>query len=619
MYNSLKYENILPTMMPDLPSIHALVVMGLTAVGLYMFSRDWIPIETTGLVILATIVSLFFVFPYNFNGNQINPITFFIGSFGNEALITICLLLAIGKAIEINGSLQPLIGFLSRSWLSYPKLSLLAVLLFGAFFSAFINNTPIVVMLIPALIAVAKKAEISSSKVLMPMGMATLLGGMATTIGTSTNLLVVGIANDMGLEQIQLFDFALPAIIAGSVGMIFLWLVAPRLLPEDAPRSSKESTRIFEAALNVNEGGFTDGKTLSEVQEKAGSDFNIDKIKRSDSLFVAKIPSVIFEAGDRIYIKDTLENLQEYQDLLGLSLFEGEMGEDTDTEMGAEIELAEVVITSGSFLDHTSLNAQHFSSRFSLLPVAVHSGSTGIKLQGDISSKTLNHGDVVLVQGTHEAIENLKANTNMLVIENEDLDLGARRSFLPLYIMVSVVGLAAFGLLPISIAAMLGLIGMLVFRSMKWSDVGNAMNIPIIMLIVASLSLGNALEITGGSDFLAELFVYLTSSMSTALILSTLMLVMALLTNVVSNNAAAVIGTPIAINIAQQLGAPPEPFVLAVLFGANMSFITPIGYQTNLLIMGAGGYKFNDFVKIGLPLAIIMWVAFSFILPALYL
>jgi len=619
MYNPLKYENILPTMMPDLPSIHALAVMGLTAVGLYMFSRDWIPIETTGLVILATIVSLFFIFPYNFNGNPINPITFFIGSFGNEALITICLLLAVGKAIEINHSLQPLIGFLSTSWLTYPKLSLLAVLLFGAFFSAFINNTPIVVMLIPALIAVSKKAEISSSKILMPMGMATLIGGMSTTIGTSTNLLVVGIANDMGLEQIQLFDFVLPAVIAGSIGMMFLWLVAPRLLPNDPPRSTKESTRIFEAALYVDADGFTDGKTLVEIQEKAGNDFIIEKIKRSDSLFVAKIPSIMFEAGDRIYVNDTLENLQEYQQLLGLSLFEEEVAEEAETEIGSEVQLAEVVITSGSFLDHTSLNAQHFSSRFNLLPIAVHSGSTGIELKGEIAAKTLTPGDVILVQGSLEAIENLKTNSNMLVIENEDLDLGTKRSFIPLYIMVGVAGLAASNLLPISIAAMLGLIGMLVFRLMKWSDVGNAMNIPIIMLIVASLSLGNALEITGGSDYLAELFVYATSSMSVALILSTLMLLMAVLTNVVSNNAAAVIGTPIAINIAQQLGASPEPFVLAVLFGANMSFVTPIGYKTNLLIMGAGGYKFNDFVKVGLPLAFIMWVAFSIILPALYL
>ena len=423
----------------------------------------------------------------------------------------------------------------------------------------------------------------------------------------------------MGLEQIQLFDFVLPAVIAGSIGMMFLWLVAPRLLPNDPPRSTKESTRIFEAILNVNEGEFTEGRTLSEVQERAGSNFKIDKIKRSDSLFVAKIPSIMFEAGDRIYVNDTLENLQEYQQLLGLSLFEEEVAEEAETEIGSEVQLAEVVITSGSFLDHTSLNAQHFSSRFNLLPIAVHSGSTGIELKGEIAAKTLTPGDVVLVQGSLEAIENLKTNSNMLVIENEDLDLGTKRSFIPLYIMVGVAGLAASNLLPISIAAMLGLIGMLVFRLMKWSDVGNAMNIPIIMLIVASLSLGNALEITGGSDYLAELLVYSTSSMSVALILSTLMLLMAVLTNVVSNNAAAVIGTPIAINIAQQLGASPEPFVLAVLFGANMSFVTPIGYKTNLLIMGAGGYKFNDFVKVGLPLAFIMWVAFSIILPVLYL
>ena len=606
-------------MMPDLPSIHALVIMGLTVVGLYLFSREWIPIETSGLLILVTILSLFFIFPYSFNGNPINPIVFFITSFGNEALITICLLLAIGKAIEVNGSLQPLIGFLSKSWVSHPKLSLLGVLLFGAFFSAFINNTPIVVMLIPALIAVAQKAEISSSKILMPMGMATLIGGMSTTIGTSTNLLVVGIANDMGLETIQLFDFVVPALIAGSIGMLFLWLVGPRLLPDDAPRAPKKETRIFEAALYVDADGFTDGKTLVEIQEKAGNDFIIEKIKRSDSLFVAKIPSIMFEAGDRIYVNDTLENLQEYQQLLGLSLFEEEVAEEAETEIESEVQLAEVVITSGSFLDHTSLNAQHFSSRFNLLPIAVHSGSTGIELKGEIAAKTLTPGDVVLVQGSLEAIENLKTNSNMLVIENEDLDLGTKRSFIPLYIMVGVAGLAASNLLPISIAAMLGLIGMLVFRLMKWSDVGNAMNIPIIMLIVASLSLGNALEITGGSDYLAELFVYATSSMSVALILSTLMLLMAVLTNVVSNNAAAVIGTPIAINIAQQLGASPEPFVLAVLFGANMSFVTPIGYKTNLLIMGAGGYKFNDFVKVGLPLAFIMWVAFSIILPVLYL
>ena len=605
--------------MPDLPEIHALFVMMLTVLGLYLFSRDWISIESSSLTILSILVVSFYFFPYSFNGNLINPIELFLTNFGNEALITICLLLAIGKAIEINRSLDPLVGFLSRSWVNHPKVSLLGVLIFGGFFSAFINNTPIVVMLIPALIAVSENAKISSSKVLMPMGMATIIGGMATTIGTSTNLLVVGIANDMGLDEIQLFDFVIPALIAGSFGMLFLWLIAPNMLTDRSPRAQKKENLVFEASLYVNQGEFSDGKTLAEIQEMAGDGFNIDKIKRSDSLFVAKIPSVIFEPGDRIYVRDSLENLQNYQEILGLSLFEEEQNKNIEQEQDEETCLAEVVITGGSLLDHTSLSSQHFASRFNLIPLGIHSGTTGARLTGNITATTLSPGDVVLVQGTSEAINNLKSNSKLLVIEKDKFDLAAKRSFFPLYVMLGVTIMAATGLMPISVAAMAGLLIMLLAGTLTWTNVGNSMNIPVIMLIVASLSLGTALELTGGSDFIANWFVYLTSSLSIPIVLSVLMLLMAILTNVVSNNAAAVLGTPIAINIALQLGAPIEPFVLAVLFGANMSFVTPIGYQTNLLIMGAGGYAFNDFVKLGIPLLLIMWITLSITLPLLYL
>ena len=454
----------------------------------------------------------------------------------------------------------------------------------------------------------------------MQLGMATLLVGMSTTIGTSTNLLVVGIANDMGQEQIQLFDFMAPALMAGSVGMLFLWLVAPKYLPDDKPRQSQSKTRIFEAVLYINEDSYPNGKTLLDVMDKAGKDFDVQKIKRSDSLFVAKIPSVVFEPGDRIYVKSSIEKIKEFEGLLGLTLYEEDDGTiDSDQEIGEKhTHLAEVVITAGSFLDRSTLNAQRFAQRFNLLPIAIHSGRTASQVSGDITSKRLKPGDVILVQGEEESIANLKTNANMLVIESDSPMPSGQKAYVPLYIMLGIVGCAASGLLPISVAALVGLGVMLVTKTIKWSDVGNAMNIPIIMLIVASLSLGTALEITGGSAFLAEMFVFLTQTMSIPMILSTLMLVMAVLTNIVSNNAAAVIGTPIAISIGQQLGAPIEPFVLAVLFGANMSFVTPIGYQTNLLVMGAGGYKFNDFVKVGFPLAVIMWVSLSIILPLLY-
>ena len=601
-------------------SLHAIAVMVFTIIGLYLFSRDWIPIETTGLFILVVMISMFYFFPYDVNGVSIDPAYFFFSSFGHEALVTICALLAIGKAIEISGSLQPLVVFLSKSWIKHPKISFLGVLLFGAFTSAFINNTPIVVILIPALIAVARKTNMSSSKILMPMGMATLIGGMTTTIGTSTNLLVVGISRDMGLQEIQLFDFVVPALIAGSIGMVFLWLVAPRYLSDRQPRESQNVTRLFEAILHVNEDSYPNGKTLAELILKVGDDFQVQKIKRSESLFVAKIPTVVIEAGDQIYIKDTIEKLKEYEKLLGVTLYHDEdlTMEDESDQKSDNTHLAEVVIGSGSLLDQQTLNTQRFSQRFNLLPLAIHRSRTGSEVVGDITSKQLNVGDVLLVQGTEDAINNLRTNANLLIIDGSTLLIPQSKTAIPLYIMLGVAVAAGTGLMPISISALVGLAALLVTKSLKWNDVGDAMNIPIIMLIVASLCLGNALEVTGGSDFLANAFVFVTQSLPIPAIISALMLIMAIITNIVSNNAAAVIGTPIAISIAQQLGAPVEPFILAVLFGANMSFVTPIGYKTNLLIMGAGDYRFSDFVRVGLPLAVIMWLTLSIVLPLLY-
>ena len=192
------------------------------------------------------------------------------------------------------------------------------------------------------------------------------------------------------------------------------------------------------------------------------------------------------------------------------------------------------------------------------------------------------------------------------------------RAPLALAIMAAVVALAASGALPISVAAIGGVGLMIISGCLKWSDVGEALNIPVIMIIVASLCLGFALMQTGGADFFAQLFVFATSGLPIPVILSGLILLLTVLTNVVSNNAAAVVGTPVAISIADQLGVNAEPFILAVIFGANMSFATPIGYQTNLLIMSAGGYRFSDFMRVGVPLTIIMWAAFSYLLPMLY-
>ena len=485
------------------------------------------------------------------------------------------------------------------------------------------NNTPIVVLLMPILVGASIRTKFAVSGVMMPMGLATIIGGMSTTIGTSTNLLVVGIAQDMGQHTFSLFEWVLPVALVGGVAILFLWLVAPRLLPDRMPLMADTTPRIFNAQLHVKKGGFADGSTLSEVLAKADGQMRVDKIQRSESLFLAKLPQVKLQPGDRLFVKDSPENLKHYEQILGATLFNAEdeehpVDDEFPLEAGSQ-QLAEVVVTRGSPLHLRTLAAARFTNSYGLMPLALHRArAPSSQITGDLNTIRLRAGDVLLVQGSRDAINHLKDSGSMLVLDGTTDLPDTHHAKRALAIMAFVVAAAALGVLPIAVSAVIGLGLMLATGCLDWREAVGALSIPVIMIIVASLALGKALLGTGMADYLAMGFVGMTSAMPIAFILSGFMLLMAVLTNIVSNNAAAAIGTPIAIGIAQQLGVPADPFILATLFGANMSFATPYGYQTNLLILSAGGYKFTDFLRVGIPLTIIMWVGFSLVLPALY-
>ena len=610
-------------MLPITPDAHGIAVLILTVVALFLFTRDQIPLESSSLAILSILVVGFAIYPYQQDGvTVLGPVDFFAG-FGNEALVAICALMMVGKALETTGALQPLANVVGRAWSTRPVVALLTTLVAGALLSAFMNNTPIVVLLMPILVGASLRSKFPVSGVMLPMGLATIVGGMSTTIGTSTNLLVVGIAAELLPDHtFSMFEWVLPVAIVGGVAIVFLWLVAPRLLPDRAPPMADTSPRVFSAQLHVKEGGASDGKTLSEVLAKADG-LRIDKIQRSDSLFLAKLPSVILQPGDRLFVKDSPENLKHYEQVLGATLFnisdiEHPINEETPLRAEGQ-QLAEVVVTRGSPLHLRSLAAAQFSSSYGLMPLALHRArSPSSQVTGDLNMIRLRAGDVLLVQGSSESISTLKDSGSMLVLDGTT-DLphthNAKRA---LAIMAFVILAAALGIMPISVSAVVGLGLMIATGCLSWSDAGSALSIPVVMIIVTALALGKALVGTGMADYIAFSFVAAASGLSPPLILSMFLLLMTLMTNVVSNNAAAAIGTPIAISIAAQLGASPEPFILAVIFGANMSFATPYGYQTNLLIMSAGGYKFSDFLRVGIPLTVIMWLGFSFVLPALY-
>ena len=296
-------------------------------------------------------------------------------------------------------------------------------------------------------------------------------------------------------------------------------------------------------------------------------------------------------------------------------------GIDTLTINQAELEhLAEIVVTRGSMLHKASLAGTRFAQRTGLMPLALHRARSeeGEEQHSHIGLVTLRAGDVVLVQGTQANLDLLKRSGNALVLDGT-MDLPrTSKSQRALGIIIFVVVAAALGIMPISVSALIGVGLMLSTRCLSWRDVGASISTPVVMIVVTSLALGLALVETGGARFIAQGFVGIFEILPTPMILSALILAMAMLTNVVSNNAAGVIGTPIAIQVARELGVSPEPFVLAVIFGANMSYATPFGYQTNLLVLSAGGYKFADFMRAGIPLTLIMWLGFSLVLPLLY-
>ncbi|MFH1640156.1 MAG: SLC13 family permease, partial [Chloroflexota bacterium] len=608
--------------LPSPPNVHALAVLLLTVFALILFTREKIPLESSSFLVLTCLAVGFELFPLQVDGSVLHAVDFFQG-FGHEALVAVCALMIAGQGIVRTGALEPVGRALARLWKISPNISLLLTLLVGALISAFINNVPVVVLFLPILISVSLRTGMKASSVLMPMGFSTLLGGTCTTIGTSTNLLVVSVAASMGLRRLEMFDFLMPAVIAGCVGIAYLWLLAPKIMPKREQPLADTSPRIFVAHLAILEGSPAEGKTVAEAIKMTDGAMKIMSVERGLDKFIMPLPSVILGAGDHLIVRDTPERLKEFEKVLEGTLYpedsEDKPIDDEHPLKAEDQQIAEVVVIEGSILQGRSLSGVRFADRYGLIILALHRvGKHLEKIYDEIGDIRLRAGDVLLVQGPREQIASLKKAKDFLVLD-ATMDLPfTRKAPVALLIMVGVVLTAALGLLPIAISAPCGALLMIFTGCLEWRDATSALSAQVILIVAASLALGMALLKTGGADYLARLFMTLAGGTSPNFVISGLMLLMGILTNIVSNNAAAVIGTPIAVSIATQMGQPPEPYVLAVLFGANMSYATPMAYKTNLLVMNAGQYTFNDFLRIGGPLLLIMWVTLSWLLPTIY-
>ena len=499
---------------------------------------------------------------------------------------------------------------------------MLGVLIFCAAASGVLNDTPIVVIMLPVLMSAALKSGTTPAATLMPMNYAVLVGGMGTTIGTSTNLLVVSIAADLGVRPFGMFEFMPVTAIAAVGAILYLWLVLPHLLPNRTTPLGDASPQLFTAVLHVREDGHAAGRTLSEVFKKGGTHMSIERVVRN-RIELTRLPTLVLLPEDRLFVRAAANDLREFAGVIGASLHnvgdgEEEVGEDNPLAKPDQ-RLAEVVVTERSRLDGATLSGTHFANVHEVVIIGVHRTSgTPIGASEDIGSVRLRAGDVLLVQGGEEEISRLRNNAGLLVLDTSYELARTSKAPLVLAVIAAVVVSAATKIVPIYAAALMGVAVLVITRCIDWEEAAGALSTKVILLVAASLALGSALTYTGGTDFLAASFLKATQVLDRQWLLPLLMLLMAAITNFISNNAAAAIGTPIAVSIATQLGVAPEPLVLAVLFGANFCYLTPMAYQTNLLVMAAGGYRFSDFVRGGAPLLVIMLATYSYLLPRFF-
>lgn len=616
-----------PGLGKDGPDVHTLSFHGQSVIALvvgmfFLFTRPRVPVQATALVALLALSLLFSVWPYQGPDGPVRPSDFF-AMFGNESLIAICSLLIIGRGLVATGALEPVARQLARLWGANSHLAMLAVLVSCILLSGFVNDTPIVVLLIPVLTGLAVRTGGSASPLLMPMNFAVLIGGMATTIGTSSNLLVAGIAADLDAAHFRVFDFAPIVLTAAVIALPYLWLVVPRLLPVREQPLGSGSPRVFDAVLYVTPGSPSNGSSLGDLRRRTGNRLNVERIQRADGVLLARLPEVKLQAGDRLFVRASPADLKEFETVLGLTLYNTD---DINHPVSGEHplrapdqKLGEVVLTADSPLVGETLRDARFAEKFDLVIVAFYrAGHRQSDDAKEVADRILSVGDVLLVQGAADKLAALRGQTGMLVIDGSVWLPRTRRAPIAMAILGAVIASVALHWLPMYLAALAGVVVLLLTRCIQIDSLGVALKSEVVLIVAASLALGKALVDTGGADFLAQQLLRVVSSLPTPAIIGILMTFVALLTNVVSNAAAAAVATPIAVQIARQLGADPTPFVLAILFGCNLCYATPIGYQTNLLVMSAGQYEFRDFMRAGAPLVVLMIGVLTFLICRQY-
>ena len=595
-------------MTPDI-----ILVLGLLFFGFIMFVTEMFSIDVTAMILLTILFTLGYLTPAEA-----------LSGFSNPAVITIAFLFIISRALQKTRILEYLIIRVRRLADKSILLGRGVYLLTIGVASAVVNNTAIVAIFMPVSIRLAQKYKMSPSKMLIPLSYSAILGGTLTLVGTSTNLLVNSIYIETpGVEPMGMFEFMRYGLILMFVGLLYILFIAPMILPSRTSTSSlTKSYRLggYLTEMKITSESPLNGKTCLERGINKNYDVMVLDILRDGKMITNMIRLTRLREGDILFVRGTLENFLRMKEVEKVALLTDEKLTQEELEQEDNV-VVECLITDKSDMVGKSLMTGNFRRRFGAFILAIRREGTIVREK--IAHVILSAYDTLLVYGPENKINELSKTSDFVVLGEVDAELRKQRFWwMTIVVIIGTITLAALGYMPIVKSAMLGVVILLALRILTPQESYQSINWQVIILISALIPVGIVIQKTGTADWIAGFISSATRSVDVEwqprVLLALIYFITIFLTEISSNAATAIIMTPISLAVAQQMGFDPRAFVFAVAFAASASFITPVGYQTNLMVYGPGGYKFSDYIRVGFPLALIFWVMAIFILPILW-
>ena len=589
-----------------------LLTLGVILLTLILFISEWLPVDITALTIMVLLIVLKLVSPEEG-----------ISGFSSSATITVMAMFILSAGIARTGAIQVISELLVKWGGKTSSQQILALGAIAGSISSVINNTAVLAVFLPIVEDLCHQQRISPSKLLIPLSYATILGGMITVIGTSTNILASGLSEQLVGRPFSLFEFTKLGLLTFTIGLTYLVFIAPRLLPNRKVANSdtqEYGLQDYVSEIVIPPGSSLVGQTLRSSQIQRKFDMDVLEIIRNDTRFAQPLADKILQVGDILIVRGKRECLLNIKAERGIDILpDVQFGKASLEEnlTSGEDTIAEVLILSNSDLLGSTLKEFRFRQRYNLTVLAIRRGQEFVRER--LGKVPLRFGDLLLVQGPKQSFVGLQTSRDLLVFEQRDMEtLRREKAGIAVAIGVGVVLVAAFNLLPILVSALAGVVLMVLTGCLKPGELYGAVRWDIIFLLAGLIPLGIAMENSGTTKWLAENLVTLGSSFSPYLMLTFFFLITALLTEILSNNASVVLLLPVAVQVAQTLDLNPFAFMFAVTFAASNSFMTPIGYQTNTMVYSAGGYRFLDFFRVGAPLSLLMTIIIPPLIILLY-